>query len=725
MASRLTQIYHINLIILNIYSFNKTLFFEKQKIVLSFQSMNKLVVITSFILFLSGLPKAGFSQNDSISIAKDSVDYYEMSLEQLLKIKAHDLPTELEKLINSLISVASKKPLNTRESPSIISLISEDEIQRSGARDLIDVLRLVPGFDFGSDVEGAVGIGVRGNWAHEGKVLLLIDGQEMNEILFATTQFGNHYPVDQIKRIEIIRGPGSAIYGGFAEYGVINIITKQGEDLNGIHVSGIYGQGEKDFIRRNANLAIGQKINNLEYSISGMIGEGQRSDQTYRDFNDSSYQMSKNSNLNPAYFNAGLKYKGFSIRCIGDFYNTSMKDGYGTVIPGIAVQEQFNSMFFEVKHNLKVNEKLTITPRLSYKSQTPWKSKAYSTKEDYNRTASRALGNLTTSYNFNRYVNVVFGGEFYQDFAKDYVDSSYFSNGLQSISYYNYAFFAQGLIKTRFVNFILGARYDKHNVYGDAFVPRLGLTKKYGRFHFKALYSNSFRAPSIENVNGASSAGIKPELTQVSELELGYQLTRKSIFTINLFDINTTNPIVYYSDSTNADLYINSGSSGTQGLEAEYKIKQNWGHVSINYAFYTAEHKNKIVDYEVTEKSSSLVGFANHRVNFNAMYNFTDELSLNITASVYGKRWAYTSTDTSGNSVIEQLDPMLLLNAYVNYHTPVKGLNVGIGVYDILNQKVVYIQPYNGYHAPLPGPSREIVFKVSYGLNFKKKVSSN
>ena len=134
------------------------------------------------------------------STKKDSLNYYDMSLEQLLNLKGHNLPTELEKLINSLISVASKKPLNVRESPSIVSLITSEEIKASGARDLIDVLRLVPGIDFGVDVLGVTGIGMRGNWAHEGKVLVLIDGQEMNEILFGSTEFGNHYPIDQIKK---------------------------------------------------------------------------------------------------------------------------------------------------------------------------------------------------------------------------------------------------------------------------------------------------------------------------------------------------------------------------------------------------------------------------------------------------------------------------------------------------------------------------------------------
>ncbi|MDZ4664503.1 MAG: TonB-dependent receptor plug domain-containing protein [Bacteroidota bacterium] len=686
--------------------------------------MSKEPLIVIVLAILVCLPWKMVSQTDSTAAKKDTIDFYDMSLEQLLKMRAHGVPNELEKLINSLISVASKKPLNTRESPSIISLITADDILKSGARDLIDVLRTIPGLDFGVDVEGVVGVGIRGNWAHEGKMLLLVDGLEMNEILFGTTQFGNHYPLDLIKRIEVIRGPGSAIYGGFAEYGVINIITKQGEDLNGISTGGIYGQGQNDYLHRNAYFAIGNKVNDFEYSFMGHMGDGQRSDQDYTDFYDSTYNMARNSNIKPNYFSASLKYKGLSYRWIGDYYNTSMKDGYGDVVPGIAVQETFRSTFHELKYVINPNKKLSITPRFTFKSQTPWSSKSYTGKEAYNRTATRALGNLTASYNLNRYVNFVLGAEYYQDKAMDHEDSSYFSNGKQEVSYNNYAFFTQGLIKTRPVNFIVGARYDKHNVYGDAFVPRVGLTKKYGAFHFKALYSNSFRAPSIENVNGSpDSLNIKPELTKVAELELGYKLGRRSIISVNLFDITTNDPIVYKTDSNNADIYVNEGGSGTKGVEAEYKLRFKKVNFSVNYAFYTAANKKQITDYSISNASSdtsALLAFAKHRVNFSAIWNPTEKLSINLNASLYGSRWAYTSVDSTDTSALEELPSTVLLNLFINWE-PVDGLNIGLGCYDILNQKFNFIQPYNGYHPPLPGPSREIVFKLQYNLRFKAK----
>src|SRR5579863_3147897 len=91
----------------------------------------------------------------------------------------------LDSLLNVDTAVATKVPTNLRETPGVITVITREEIMDSGARDLQDVLVLVPGFSPGVDVEGVVDFGIRGNWGHEGKMLLLVDGQPMNETLFS------------------------------------------------------------------------------------------------------------------------------------------------------------------------------------------------------------------------------------------------------------------------------------------------------------------------------------------------------------------------------------------------------------------------------------------------------------------------------------------------------------------------------------------------------------
>jgi hypothetical protein len=93
----------------------------------------------------------------------------------------------LEDLLETDTTVASSKSVQLRASPGVVTVVGREEIQRLGARDLLDLLPLVPGFDVGVDVTSVVGLSFRGNWAHEGKLLIMVDGVEMNEVLYQTS----------------------------------------------------------------------------------------------------------------------------------------------------------------------------------------------------------------------------------------------------------------------------------------------------------------------------------------------------------------------------------------------------------------------------------------------------------------------------------------------------------------------------------------------------------
>lgn len=656
------------------------------------------------------------------STISDTVDIYELSLEELLKIKAYTQSTELEELINSLISASSQKPLSYRESPNIVSLITDEEIKKSGARDLIDVLRMLPGFEFGMDVEGVVGIGIRGNWAHEGKVLLLIDGQEMNENLFGTTQFGNHYPIENIKKIEAIRGPGSAVNGGYAEYGVINIITYKGEEINGVKALALYKQMLDANGDQKATLSAGRKWKDLDISFFASASDAIRSDRIYTDIYGNSYNMASSSDIKSYSYNFGISYKNLQVRSIAENYQLQVQDGYDIIAPKPYLQS-FSGLYNELKYTWKVNKKLTITPKINIKNQAPWKTSVSDTlTEPYHKNVMRFSGNLSALWNVSRKINIAIGAEHYIDNAEDKVDSSYFINGKNKISFNNTAYYMQILAKHRIVNLILGTRYDLHSSFGEAFVPRVGLTKKIKRINFKVLYSNAFRAPSIENIN-LSIASIKPEYTQIVEAEIGTQITRNGFFTFNIYDITTTNPIIYYYDEfTLSDRYTNFGKAGTRGVELELRLKNTIGSMWINYAFYTTQNKNNISDNVMQENSSMLLAFPAHQINLNCSYNFTRKLSFNSTVQFRSVRYAYTSIDSLGNLELSRFRPMVLLNLYLLYENLyTDNLDFGVGVYNLLNEQNSFLQPYYGSHAPLPGASREIIVRLSYKLSFKKR----
>lgn len=683
-----------------------------------------------------------YAQTDSLS------KYYDMSLEQLRNVKSSGVSSELEKFINSLITVASKKGISTRESPSIISLISEDEIKNSGARDLIDVLRLVPGFDLAYDGSNSIGIGVRGNWANEGKVLLQIDGVQINEIFSGTTQFGNNFPVSSISRIEIIRGPGSAIYGGFAELGVINIITKSANELSGAYVTGTYGQMNNSMARRTLNVGIGKKMNDLEISMTGVIGEGNRSDRdafvkdlsfntpsTTGDFR----SLANNSSTNPFLWNARIGYRGLSVRLIYDNYETdvlTISDSFGKHF----LSKYSNSLSGEVKYDWRVSRKLEISPSFFFTRQSPYTDNLPDTITLIQEKGQRFKSSITVNYSPSRRVNIITGFDYFTDIGSNDVDSITTVNGyVRSIRYDNFAIFGQLTARHRIVNTVLGARYEYNSKFGDAFVPRIAFTKRMDRLHFKMLYSGSFRSPTIQNIaRGADfvglDAGIKPERATVVEMETGFQLTRDIITTLNLYNSEIKDPIIYLSD---LNIYTNLDRSGSRGVEFEARMKKRWGFVNANYSYYTVAHQERLQAYSTNRyapgdtleatggeaNKNVLLAFPAHKVTLNANISISKSISFSPSFIFVSERYGYDFRSSGSNTYeiyLRRDGHKLTSNLFFNWLTPLKGLEMGAGIYNVFNSRYDYLVPVASRSAaPLPSTSREYSLRLSYALKSK------
>ena len=587
---------------------------------------------------------------------------------------------------------------------------------------MIDVLRLIPGFDFGTDVQGVIGIGMRGNWGHEGKIALIVDGQEMNELLFSTTYFGNRFDVSQIKRIEIIRGPGSSIYGGNAELGVINIVSKSGEDLKGAEITGTYGMLNDTYGRQNISLAVGDKNGDFKWSVAGFLGQYQRSNQEYTDIKGNKISLKDNNTASPKSVNVGLAYKGLSARMISEDYATTTVIQFDTV-PQPKGKVNFKMNMFELKYDTKLSDKLTFTPKINYTYQKPWN--VTDSLNHYNIAASK----LTTGYHFNydptSKLNIIAGGELFNEEATNLTTTQkpHFYNGTENINFYTVSGYVQGLLKSKIAVFTAGMKVIQHNKFGAAIAPRIGITKSFKKLHGKVLYNSAFRAPSIENIN--FNPGIKPELTNVFEVEAGYKINTNNLLTVNVFDITINRPVVYIVDPADSlhpqGNYVNFDKSGTQGIEAEYKMQYSkWG-FSLNYSYYKAKSDINVSQYQVPEDKAALLGLSNNKIGFVANFNVTDNFSINPSMTYLSEKYAITGIDTSSNYVITKIEAKSLLNLNLRYKNLfVKGLDVNVGVNDILNQRVAYAQPYKGGLAPITGFGTEVIFRIAYTLPFHK-----
>ncbi len=152
----------------------------------------------------------------------------------------------LEDLMNMQVTSVSKKEQKLSKTGAAVFVITQEDIRRSGATNIPDLLRLAPGVDVAQVDANRWAISIRGfNDQHADKVLVLIDGRSVYSPSFSGVFWDMvDVPLEDIDRIEVIRGPGGTVWGANAVNGVINIITKNAGATQGGLVSA--GAGSQD-----------------------------------------------------------------------------------------------------------------------------------------------------------------------------------------------------------------------------------------------------------------------------------------------------------------------------------------------------------------------------------------------------------------------------------------------------------------------------------------------
>jgi iron complex outermembrane receptor protein len=145
----------------------------------------------------------------------------------------------LEQLMDVEVTSVSKKEQPLSKTAAAIFVLTSEDIRRSGATNLPDLLRMVPGVNVAQISSNAWAIAIRGfNERYSNKVLVLIDGRTVYTPAFSGVYWDHLQPVlENIERIEVIRGPGATVWGANAVNGVINIITKPASATQGVLVS--------------------------------------------------------------------------------------------------------------------------------------------------------------------------------------------------------------------------------------------------------------------------------------------------------------------------------------------------------------------------------------------------------------------------------------------------------------------------------------------------------
>lgn len=193
------------------------------------RSRNPAFWISLFLLIVSFLlPVRGITETDENTLAYLKT----LSIEELLELK---------------VTSVSKRPETLFNAAAAITVITPEDIRRTGARTIPDILRLVPGIQVGQVDGSKWEIGARGfNDFFENKLLVLIDGRSLYTPLYSGIYWDRVDTIlEDIERIEVIRGPGATVWGANAVNGVINIISKNSAETQGGLVQAMYGTREQ------------------------------------------------------------------------------------------------------------------------------------------------------------------------------------------------------------------------------------------------------------------------------------------------------------------------------------------------------------------------------------------------------------------------------------------------------------------------------------------------
>ncbi len=171
-------------------------------------------------------------------------DYFDLSLSELTQIT---------------ITSVSKREESVAESAAAVFVITQEDIRRSGATSIPDLLRMVPGVQVAQMDASDWAISVRGfNRQFSNKLLVMLDGRTVYTPLFSGVFWdAQQVMLEDIERIEVVRGPGGALWGANAVNGVINIISKSAADTQGVHMSALAGNQEQGVqLRKGGELGV-------------------------------------------------------------------------------------------------------------------------------------------------------------------------------------------------------------------------------------------------------------------------------------------------------------------------------------------------------------------------------------------------------------------------------------------------------------------------------------
>jgi outer membrane receptor for ferrienterochelin and colicins len=488
---------------------------------------------------------------------------------------------DIEELLNVKVSVASKKSEAVTEAPAIVTVVPHEDFTMYGDRDLLQLMQRQPSvYTRGSYMYPDNVASIRGDMPTHLDLhnLILFNGRPIRESGFGGVDFPVYttFPLSSLDSVEVVRGPGSVLYGTNAFTGVINLKSRAIPDKPEASVSGEAGSyGEYD-----TTVSAGGREGDLggvaDIRIGGQDGyryrmtDGQPAGhEVYGSHRDDDHSYSGTTHI---------QYQGFTF----DMFAVDMETFHLGSLPWWSMpyhEFDVQKLFTNAGYRIPFDERTSLELNLTYNLH---ENRFENTSRWVGLNSSDVLGEATLFTNPIDNLNIALG--YLQEYRSSYVTDR---DDYQSIPIYRYrpqGFYAQGDYKLiDSVKLIAGAQWNESSQGYEDTVTRYGVIfTPFEKWGLKLLRGEAFRAPFALETDVydipvlVGNQDLKPETVTTYDAQIFYD-DQKTYAAVTYFN-STIDDLIIRDASVNPASFKNGGEQRFQGveLEAKHLLTPHW-----------------------------------------------------------------------------------------------------------------------------------------------------
>jgi len=555
------------------------------------------------------------------------------------------------------------------QAPATVTVITSKEIEASGALSIFELLRFVPGLDVMTISASQVEINARGlNEVPSNKMLVMIDGRSVYYDYYGGIVWENlPVAIEQIDRIEIMRSPGSALYGANAFSGVINIITKRPGQITNRHIK--YCVGENSTI--NSNFLLGGIKGHTGIRVAG----GYKMTDSFNNPDDKSEEVViGNISLEHLFQN--------NTRLLVD---AGLSSGY---VHKIFINRLNKSKAFNTYTKLNLErDDLLIQAFWNHGDQE--EATFYLPVKGENIVSNTYDLEIQNTFNLSMNNSLIYGANYRLNTIKSSILDRKHTQNL-------FAIFLQDEYRPiPEITLLAGTRVDWHPLVGTNSSPRASIIYSPRKHHtFRLSASKAYRNPSFLNsylyyetpelIRLKGSKELSSENIYSYEISYLFLPDKTYRFEINAFYLRYKDHIVFMEpDVIDRYPYIsfnNKGNARVSGFETSFElVPLNFIKLSMNYSFKNTKNRYTILAKQYSPK---------HKVNFKTFLSLPFNLTASIYASYIGKsQWEIPKR--LGFYDLQKAKQHFRLDSKISYKSKKYDFELFIAAYNLLDKNSI------------------------------------